>query len=42
MVARSFGAPDWLGTPEALDQVRTAWRAVTPLASWVTEHVETH
>jgi uncharacterized protein (TIGR02453 family) len=42
MVARSFGAPDWLGTPQALDQVRTAWRAVTPLAGWVTKHVETH
>jgi uncharacterized protein (TIGR02453 family) len=42
MVARSFGAPDWLATPQALDQVRTAWRAVTPLAGWVTEHVETH
>jgi uncharacterized protein (TIGR02453 family) len=42
MVTRSFGAPDWLATPEALDQVRTAWRTVTPLANWVTEHVETH
>jgi uncharacterized protein (TIGR02453 family) len=42
MVTRSFGAPDWLATPEALDQVRTAWRTVTPLAGWVTEHVETH
>jgi hypothetical protein len=42
MVALNFGAPDWLATPGALDQVRTAWRAVTPLATWVTEHVETH
>jgi uncharacterized protein (TIGR02453 family) len=42
MVVRGFGAPDWLATPGALDQVRDAWRAVTPLAIWVTEHVETH
>jgi uncharacterized protein (TIGR02453 family) len=42
MVTRSFGAPDWLATPEALDHVRTAWRTVAPLAGWVTEHVETH
>ena len=32
MVFRRFGAPDWLATPRAADEVRGAWRAVRPLA----------
>ena len=28
MVFRRFGAPDWLATPRALDEVRDAWREV--------------
>jgi uncharacterized protein (TIGR02453 family) len=35
MVLRELGAPDWLATPRALDEVRTTWRAVRPLAEWV-------
>lgn len=29
----------WLHTPEALDRVRDAWRAVRPLNAWLDEHV---
>jgi uncharacterized protein (TIGR02453 family) len=39
MVFRRFGAPDWLATQAALDEVRGAWRAVRPLAGWVAEAV---
>jgi uncharacterized protein (TIGR02453 family) len=39
MVFRRFGAPDWLATPRAADEVRGAWRAVRPLAEWVGRHV---
>jgi uncharacterized protein (TIGR02453 family) len=39
MVLRRFGAPDWLGTPRAAEEVRGAWRAVRPLAQWVGTHV---
>jgi uncharacterized protein (TIGR02453 family) len=41
MVTRRFGAPDWLASPRALDEVRETWRAVTPLNAWVTAHVGT-
>ncbi len=40
MVVRRYGAPDWLATPRALDEVREAWRAVRPLADWVRQHVD--
>jgi hypothetical protein len=40
MVVRPLGAPDWLDTPAALDEVRAAWGAVRPLAEWVTAHVD--
>jgi uncharacterized protein (DUF2461 family) len=40
MVFRQYGAPDWLATPHALEEVRDAWRAVRPLAEWVTRHVD--
>ena len=39
MVFRRFGAPDWLATPRAADEVRGAWHAVRPLADWVGRHV---
>jgi uncharacterized protein (TIGR02453 family) len=39
MVSRSYGAPDWLATPAALDEVRGTWRQVRPLADWAAEHV---
>ncbi len=40
MVSRRYGAPDWLASPQALDEVRTAWRAVRPLAEWMQRHVD--
>jgi len=39
MVFRRYGAPDWLATPRTLDEVRTAWREVRPVAAWVHQHV---
>jgi hypothetical protein len=38
-VDRSWPAGDWLGTSEALEQVRRAWRAARPLADWLAAHV---
>ena len=39
MVFRRFGAPDWVATPRAADEVRAAWRAVRPLAGWLRRYV---
>jgi uncharacterized protein (TIGR02453 family) len=40
MVAWSqLGAPDWLGTPQALDAVVAAWRSLTPLNTWLGRQV---
>ncbi|WP_406830811.1 DUF2461 domain-containing protein [Pedococcus sp. KACC 23699] len=41
MALRRVGTPDWLTTPQALDEVRAAWRRVGPLTEWVLEHVAT-
>ena len=35
----NVGCPDWLETPRALDEVRSAWRALTPLIEWLRETV---
>ncbi len=40
MVTRRYGAPDWLATPRALDEVRSAWRELRPLADWMRSHVD--
>jgi uncharacterized protein (TIGR02453 family) len=39
MAVRMFGAPAWLASPAALEQVRDAWRSVTPLNRWVAGNV---
>ena len=39
MVVRRYGAPDWLHSPRALDEVRTTWRELRPLADWMRAHV---
>jgi uncharacterized protein (DUF2461 family) len=39
LVARSWPAGEWLGTPEPLHRVRDAWRAARPLAAWLEAHV---
>ena len=38
-VERRHGAPEWLPTPAALDQVRADWRAFEPLLEWLDEQV---
>ena len=40
MAIQRLGTPPWLGTPEAADQVRAAWRQIRPLTNWVTAHVD--
>ncbi len=39
LVSRDHGAPDWLETDAALDQVREDWRANRPLMDWLAEHL---
>ena len=33
------GAPDWLGTPAALERIRASWRRYAPLTEWLGRHV---
>ena len=39
MAVRLFGTPGWLASPQALTEVRRAWRQVTPLNEWVAANV---
>jgi uncharacterized protein (TIGR02453 family) len=39
MAFKVFGTPRWLASPAGYDQVRDAWRQVTPLREWVAAHV---
>lgn len=39
MAIKTFGAPGWLDSPKALDEVRTTWQQVTPLSSWIVANV---
>jgi uncharacterized protein (TIGR02453 family) len=39
MAVTVFGNPPWLASPMALDEVRDAWRKVTPLNEWVAANV---
>jgi uncharacterized protein (TIGR02453 family) len=39
MELRRFGAPAWMTTPAAVDEVRASWRALVPLNDWIVEHV---
>ncbi|WP_009478967.1 DUF2461 domain-containing protein [Rhodococcus sp. JVH1] len=34
--SRSYLSPDWIETPRAADEVRTAWRSMRPLVEWLT------
>lgn len=36
---RSWGAPDWLASPETAARVRADWRTLRPLVQWLAEHV---
>src|SRR6185369_9580903 len=35
MAFKELGSPAWLVGPQVVDEVRAAWRQVTPLADWV-------
>lgn len=39
MALRRLGTPQWLESPEALDQVREHWAAIRPLTEWIVTHV---
>ena len=39
MAVKLFGTPAWLSRPAALDEIRAAWRQVTPLNEWVAANV---
>ena len=39
MALKRFGAPDWLATPAAADQVRDTWRRLVPLNKWIIANV---
>lgn len=39
MAVKEFGTPAWLAGPMAADEVRTAWRQLTPLNRWVAANV---
>ncbi|TQC51180.1 DUF2461 domain-containing protein [Rhodococcus sp. WS4] len=34
--SRTYLSPDWIETPRAADEVRTAWRSMRPLVEWLT------
>ncbi|MGL5930924.1 MAG: DUF2461 family protein, partial [Dermatophilaceae bacterium] len=38
VVRRSHGEPDWLDTPDVVEQVRSDWREVRPLVAWLVAH----
>ena len=37
--SKELGAPAWLSTAKAKDQIAKAWRGLTPLTSWLDTHV---
>jgi uncharacterized protein (TIGR02453 family) len=39
LAIKHLGAPPWLATRRALDEVRSAWTQITPFRSWVDTHV---
>jgi uncharacterized protein (TIGR02453 family) len=36
---RELGCPDWLATKRAQNEIAKAWRAITPVLSWLNTHV---
>ena len=38
-VERQYGVPAWIDSRKAFTAVRDAWRAMTPLVEWLTDHV---
>lgn len=39
IAGRSLGTGAWLATREPVERVRTEWRSLRPLVSWLAEHV---
>jgi len=39
MELKAYGAPDWVATPAALDEVRASWRSLVPLNAWIVANV---
>jgi uncharacterized protein (TIGR02453 family) len=39
MELKAYGAPDWVGSRAALDEVRATWQALVPLSAWIASHV---
>jgi uncharacterized protein (TIGR02453 family) len=39
LAIKHLGAPDWLRTGRTLDEVRSAWKQITPLRVWVDANV---
>ncbi|MCW2497456.1 DUF2461 domain-containing protein [Jatrophihabitans sp.] len=37
--SKSFGSPEWLQTKRAQTEIVKAWRALTPLVTWLDTHV---
>ena len=40
MAIKQFGAPDWLDSHQAVDEVAAGWRAVQPLCNWVERSID--
>jgi uncharacterized protein (TIGR02453 family) len=39
MALKPLGTPGWLDSREALEHVREEWSTISPLTSWIVEHV---
>lgn len=39
LTQKEHGTPDWLATPEVIDQVREDWLTYRPLLSWLDQHL---
>ena len=39
MATKSFGTPGWLASARSIDEVRSTWRALTPLVEWTAVNV---
>lgn len=37
--SRELGCPEWLSTPRAKTEIAKAWKAMSPLVSWLDTHV---
>ena len=40
LVSIEHGTPEWLGTPEVVDRVRTDWKRYEPVNRWLAAHLQ--